>query len=206
MFLNLARMACLAVLLLGGCLVIPELAGEVRVSRTGEMGARLEGTFLHVTLLEAIRSGGPQDEIQKAVDDTLHSLQGISEFKSVNYVGNAEFRFDYRRFADLSKSSYVTMFSRNNALIRLQKDKDDPNEVTLTTQGATPKQVAVLRELRHDINVVFSFATDAEVTGTNATERIDGRPEPGWNTWVWRSDGLSVPLAFIKFRLDRLGG
>lgn len=160
--------AIVAVIALSSCYLPGSFDAEIELSRTGLYKMTFDGYIVDVQLYDDLR----QNKLTKAQQDekiaaVIADFKRDGDTKEVSYFGQGAFKVIWQTSGDITRTSQVTFFRRNeNMLSILYSEKDG----TITLQTKYIKKQDADRILQMGLNVqgVLRVKTDARIIAHNA--------------------------------------
>ncbi len=160
--------AIVAVIALSSCYLPGSFDAEIELSRTGLYKMTFDGYIVDVQLYDDLR----QNKLTKAQQDekiaaVIADFKRDGDTKEVSYFGQGAFKVIWQTSGDITRTSQVTFFRRNeNMLSILYSEKDG----TITLQTKYIKKQDADRILQMGLNVqgVLRGKTDARIIAHNA--------------------------------------
>ncbi len=160
--------AIVAGIALSSCYLPGSFDAEIELSRTGLYKMTFDGYIVDVQLYDDLR----QNKLTKAQQDekiaaVIADFKRDGDTKEVSYFGQGAFKVIWQTSGDITRTSQVTFFRRNeNMLSILYSEKDG----TITLQTKYIKKQDADRILQMGLNVqgVLRVKTDARIIAHNA--------------------------------------
>lgn len=160
--------AIVAVIALSSCYLPGSFDAEIELSRTGLYKMTFDGYIVDVQLYDDLRQNKltkpQQDEKIAAI---IADFKRDGDTKEISYYGQGAFKVIWQTSGDITRTSQVTFFRRNeNMLSILYSEKDG----TITLQTKYIKKQDADRILQMGLNVqgVLRVKTDARIIAHNA--------------------------------------
>lgn len=160
--------AIVAVIALSSCYLPGSFDAEIELSRTGLYKMTFDGYIVDVQLYDDLR----QNKLTKTQQDEkiaaiIADFKRDGDTKEISYFGQGAFKVIWQTSGDITRTSQVTFFRRNeNMLSILYSEKDG----TITLQTKYIKKQDADRILQMGLNVqgVLRVKTDARIIAHNA--------------------------------------
>lgn len=177
-------LAALLMLALAGCYLPDRFEANINIDRTGDYAFEYRGDLISFNFLRKIGegevTGDDPEEIAKYVSD----LRRDSGFQSVDYIGQARYRVEYRRQNNILAVPNFSFVRRNSLVFNIKRRMDGLVEIA----GHRPveRYREELRAAGFEFDGVVRIWTNAEVVEHNA----DAVQEGPRTLYAWRIETM----------------
>ena len=160
--------AIAAIVTLSSCYLPGSFDAEIELSRTGLYKMTFDGYIVDVQLYDDLRQNKLSKQQQdEKIANIIADFKRDGDTKEVSYFGQGAFKVIWQTSGDITRTSQVTFFRRNENMLSLLYNE---KEGTISIAGKYIKKQDAERILQMGLNVqgVLRVKTDARIIAHNA--------------------------------------